>query len=166
LPRKTFNRVVGSLADGRLYEFVKGGLHPVGPIDPELSRGLVQSGEVLAVRVQELETSLANSSATDAQPAAAQSTALGQLRALTNELQRGLATLRTIGAMPNAWPVPHTEQLTESGTLMVAGALDGLARVAPAKLAPDVVAAVAGVRQAGAEHAKLAAALEQSLPRS
>ncbi|MGZ4618882.1 MAG: hypothetical protein ACXV3F_09210 [Frankiaceae bacterium] len=153
-PGATFDRLIGSLADGRLYELVNGRLVPVGPIDPVLEQRTIATATALTARTAELATALDNAASTPGAGGADGST--GPLRAVTNELQRGLATLETISVVPQKWsPVDLSTYLTAASGMVreVAGALPGAGK--PTTPAPVTQAAN---NLAGALKAHLAAA--------
>ena len=104
----TYNQLIGSTADGRLYELVHGGLHPVGPIDPELERRARASAATLVARVTDLQTAVtfAGLQLADVRKADIDaSVALAGAEAVTNQLVSGLGTLTVVSDLALSWPV-------------------------------------------------------------
>ena len=159
-PGLSYNQLIGSLVDGRLYQFGPGGLQPVGPIDPELEQAALRTSTLLGARAGELAAALSS-------PAAAavndSSGALQQVAALTNLLQRGIATLHSVSSAAQLREAALLAGYTTAGTAMITDAAAALARQTGQGLADEVgivmrsvVAAVAAHAQAMAELAKAA----------
>ena len=160
-PGLSYNTLIGSLADGRLYQLGPGGLQPVGPIDPELMQTALRTGVQLDLRTSELAALLAGASA----PASAQAAdALGATSALANQLQRGLATLHTVSSAPQLSQAQILLRYTAAGTAMISGAAAELAKRSVQGLPDEVATAVRAVTVAIADHAETMTAIEHSIP--
>jgi hypothetical protein len=160
-PALAFNEIVGSLVDGRLYQVGPGGLQPVGPIDPELQLQLVDSAQAMTARANELAILLTQTER-DVGKTLNSDRAVAQIRALHNQLQRGLATLATVSAGPQQWAPAVLASLIARATGMVTGAASSLARQGPGALPDAVHRSVTELTSAVAAHAKVVAAVEQA----
>jgi hypothetical protein len=160
-PALAFNEIVGSLVDGRLYQVGPGGLQPVGPIDPELQLQLVDSAQAMTARANELAILLTQTER-DVGKTLNSDRAVAQIRALHNQLQRGLATLATVSAGPQQWAPAVLASLIARATGMVTGAASSLALQGPGALPDAVHRSVTELTSAVAAHAKVVAAVEQA----
>ncbi len=166
-PGLTYNHLIGSLADGRLYNLTHGGLHPVGPIDPELERAARAAGATLVGSVAALHNTIWQTGerlndADGTNPSAA--AALAHVEALHNQLARGLGTLTTISESPQSWPVRDLERASVEATALVSQAADRLAAAGKAlKLPATLATAVHTVVAASVEHAAAAAKLDRAV---
>ncbi|WP_344808150.1 beta propeller repeat protein [Microlunatus ginsengisoli] len=165
-PGLSYNRLIGSTADGRLYEFVHGGLHPVGPIDPELERAARASAATLVARVTDLQTAvlqagleLSDARKTDAAAAAA----LAGVEALDNQLARGLATLTAISDSALSWPVQGLARAAAAATEQVVTATAAI-RATRLESVPTTVANAARITADTSEaHAALMARIARTI---
>jgi len=160
-PGLSYNTLIGSLTDGRLYQLGPGGLQPVGPIDPELMQTAMRTAVQLDLSTSQLAALLAGASASASAQAA---DALAATSALTNQLQRGLATLHTVSSAPQLSQAQILLGYTVAGTAMISGAAAELAKRSVQGLPDEVAAAVRAVTVAIADHAEAMAAIEHSIP--
>ncbi len=159
-PGLSYNQLVGSLVDGRLYQLGPGGLVPVGPIDPELEQAGLQTSALLGARAGQLAAVLSSPAEAAVNDTAG---ALQQVSALSNLLQRGIATLHSVSSASQLRDGTLLARYTRAGTAMVTEAAAALARQTGQGLADEVgivirlvVAAVTAHAQAMAELAKAA----------
>jgi hypothetical protein len=163
-PGLSYNKLIGSLADGRLYEFTGKGLHPVGPIDPELQRRALASGAAFASRVGELHAQILGAAAelSDGPDDPAVGAALAAVEALHNQLARGLATLAAVSESTTSWPLRDLQRSSLQATADVVTATSGLAEAPSAYLPALIKDAMRAVTGAAATHAAIMASIERT----
>jgi hypothetical protein len=126
-----FNKLIGSLADGPLWQLVGQGLVPVGPIDPELSGQLRIAYEQLVagtLAIAEQRVQFDQELHQGPMPAHA------ALRESIDSLTLAVAQLQSLAAVPDArkLPVERLAQLTRASQLIthLVGGLPALITVA------------------------------------
>jgi hypothetical protein len=162
----TYNRLIGSTVDGRLYELIHGGLHPVGPIDPELERRARASAAILVARVTDLQTAVtfAGLQLSDGRKNDTDATvALAGVEALTNQLVSSLGTLSGISDLALSWPVSGLARTLTTATEHVAQATAAMRNSKLESLPSPVAKALQTAADTSAAHAALMAKLEQTL---
>ena len=164
-PGLSYNRLIGSLIDGRLYQVTKQGLHPVGPIDPELQRNALASGAALTLRVGDLHAQILHAGAElgDGPDAPTASAALATVEALHNQLARGLATLAAMSEAPQSWPLEKLQRASLQATADVVSATSALTATSSAQLPAAIKQALHAVTGASATHAAAMATIEKNL---
>ncbi len=164
-PGLSYNRLIGSLTDGRLYQVTKQGLHPVGPIDPELQRNALASGAALTLRVGDLHAQIlhAGTVIADGPDAPTASAALATVEALHNQLARGLATLAAMSEAPQSWPLEKLQRASLQATADVVSATSALTATSSAQLPAAIKQALHAVTGASATHAAAMATIEENL---
>jgi hypothetical protein len=163
-PGLSYNRLIGSLADGRLYQFTRQGLHPVGPIDPQLQRRALASGAALVNRVSELHTQLLSAAAelSDGPHDPAASAELATIEALHNQLARGLATLSAVSESTTSWLLRDLQRASLQATADVVMASSGLAGAMSGHLPAAISDAMRAVSGAAAAHEAIMAGIERT----
>jgi hypothetical protein len=152
-----FNRLIGSLVDGKLYQIGPHGLTPVGPIDPELMRRAQAEFADLVAGADRLADTLGEVGAD------ATGGDVAGWSALRNSVERGLAVLVNASAAPT--DAARRTDLVAAATRDVSRAAAGLEALAhrgstalvragvPAKLAETLTSTAlvvaARVRQLG-----------------
>jgi hypothetical protein len=164
-PGLTYNKLIGSLTDGRLYEFTRQGLHPVGPIDPELQRRALASGAALVSRIGDLHAEILGAAAelSDGPDDSAAGAALAAVEALHNQLARGLATLAAVSESTMSWPLRDLQRASLQATADVVQAASGLAAAPSARIPAPIKDAVHAVTGAAATHAGIMASIERTV---
>jgi hypothetical protein len=163
-PGLSYNKLVGSLADGRLYEFTRQSLKPVGPIDPELRRRALASGAPLAGRAGELHAEILATAAelSDGPDDLAANAALAAVEALHNQLARGLSTLTAVTESTTAWPPGELQLATARATADVVAATAALGKAPSGRLPVAVGTLTRALTQAAATHAAIMASIERT----
>ena len=159
-PGLSYNTLIGSLADGRLYQLGPGGLQPVGPIDPDLAQTAMRTAVELGLRTSELTAVLATAPAAASAQAA---DALAATSALANQLERGLATLHSVSSAPQLDQAQLLARYTLAGTAMISGAAAELTKRGAQGLPDEVAAAVRATTAAVGSHAEAMAAIEHAV---
>ena len=165
-PGLTYNQLIGSTADGRLYELVHGGLHPVGPIDPELERRARASAATLVARVTDLQTAVtfAGLQLADVRKADIDaSVALAGAEAVTNQLVSGLGTLTVVSDLALSWPVSGLAGAVSTATEQIAQATTAMRKSRLESLPPSVAKGLQTAADTSVAHAALMTKLEQTL---
>lgn len=117
-PGLTFNLLIGDVSDGRLYMLRSGRLLPVGPIDPQTEQRARVAATTLTDRATELAAAL-DAETRNATGQVDPVPAIGQLRAWTNQLQRGISTLEFISLDPRRSQLDYVRANLTDATDMI-----------------------------------------------
>ena len=140
------------------------GLHPVGPIDPELQRQALASGAAFASRVGDLHAQILGAAAdlSDSSDDPTAGAALATVEALHNQLSLGLATLAAVSESTTSWPLRDLQRAGLQATADVVMATSGLAAAPSAHLPAPIKDAMRAVTGAAATHAAIMASIERT----